>query len=406
MRESGDGVPRKPALVFVWPQYTWHHMEQVRAVADRLKHSHRVLAVQVATSSHKYAWPELALEGRGFEVVTLFPGRKAEDLKPYQIFSALLSIAWTYRPVTFFISRMDLAETIAASWLLWLVRRPAFAMMDAKFDDRPRTILRELIKATVVLPYRGAIVAGKRPLEYYAFLGIPRERIQIGYGRVSIDRVREDAGVPAAPGGTAFEERHFTIVARFVPEKNLPMALDAYRIYRQLAKTPRPLHLCGSGEGDEPLRKKVRDEQIEGVVFRGFLPASEVARELGKSLALILPSTMEPWGLVVNEALAMGVPVLCSDNVGARDELVRTAVNGFVFEPDNAAGLAQLMLQVSEDRALWRRLAESAVATAGRGDAAGFADGICRALGLDAGSSDVASELGPVPVLVTTEGPQ
>jgi len=58
--------------------------------------------------------------------------------------------------------------------------------------------------------------------------------------------------------------------------------------------------------------------------------------------------------------LAMGVPVLVSDNCGARDLLVRSGVNGFVFEPDNAAGLAHFMAIVDEDIDEWTRLASGA----------------------------------------------
>ena len=64
---------------------------------------------------------------------------------------------------------------------------------------------------------------------------------------------------------------------------------------------------------------------------------------LRKSLALILPSTEEQFGFVVLEALALGIPVIVSENVGARDLHVRTGVNGFIFEPDNEKGLAFFM---------------------------------------------------------------
>src|SRR6185437_12034214 len=121
--------------------------------------------------------------------------------------------------------------------------------------------------------------------------------------------------------------------------------------------SPRELRFCGSGEKGEELAAEVRRRGIEGVRFLGFLQADEVARELNSALALILPSTHEPWGLVVNEALALGVPVLCSDAVGARDTLVRTAVSGFVFEADNPEGLAHLMHRLSNDAEEWRRLA-------------------------------------------------
>jgi glycosyltransferase involved in cell wall biosynthesis len=113
-----------------------------------------------------------------------------------------------------------------------------------------------------------------------------------------------------------------------------------------------------------------------GVEFAGFLGPEGVAKRLAGGLALVLPSTEEQWGLVVNEAVALGLPILCSDNVGARDTLVRTGLNGFVFEPGNDEGLAHLMHLVSEDEALWRRLAVGSRRLAPLGDVAQFVRGV------------------------------
>ncbi len=87
-----------------------------------------------------------------------------------------------------------------------------------------------------------------------------------------------------------------------------------------------------------------------------------------------MPSKEEQWGLVVNEALALGLPILCSDNVGARDSLVRTAVNGYIFEPDNIQGLAALMLRLASDESEWSRFAGASQDLAKLGDAARFAE--------------------------------
>jgi glycosyltransferase involved in cell wall biosynthesis len=77
----------------------------------------------------------------------------------------------------------------------------------------------------------------------------------------------------------------------------------------------------------------------------------------------------------------MGVPILCSDKVGARDSLVRTGVNGYVFEPDNADGLAYLMHRLSTDEDEWRRFAEASCRIAAKGDVNRFAEGVARAIG-------------------------
>ena len=230
------------------------------------------------------------------------------------------------------------------------------------------------------LPYHGAMVGGRRTVEYLRFLGFRRRKVVEGYDTVDIARIRDLAASPPAPDGTSFSDRHFTVVARLVPKKNISLAISAYALYRvQAGGGVRPLVIVGYGPLEDTLRDEA--EQTEGVRFEGFLQSDGVAGVLASSLAFILPSTEEQWGQVVNEALAMGVPVLCSDNVGARDSLIRTAVNGYVFEPDNAQGLAQLMLRIGADEDEWRRLAEACHDFAEAGDVSRFADATLALLG-------------------------
>jgi L-malate glycosyltransferase len=217
----------------------------------------------------------------------------------------------------------------------------------------------ELFKTVLYSPYHAALAAGQRTRAYLRFLGFPDERVFVGYDTVSVERIQRMAGNAAAPKGVPHSERHFTIIARFIAKKNIGLALEAYATYladRSRRRPPRPLYLCGSGELEDELRNKAAALRLEHVHFCGYQSEEGVARVLASSLALILPSIEEQHGLVVNEALAMGVPVLLSDNCGARDLLVRTGVNGYVFEPDNAAGLAHLMTMLDRDEGEWTRL--------------------------------------------------
>jgi len=93
---------------------------------------------------------------------------------------------------------------------------------------------------------------------------------------------------------------------------------------------------------------------------------------------LILPSTEEQFGQVVPEALAMGLPIIISANCGARDELVRTGVNGFVVESDNAEGMASFMLLLATDEALWRRMCIATARFMPHGDVTEFTNGVAK----------------------------
>jgi len=248
----------------------------------------------------------------------------------------------------------------------------------SKFDDYERRLMREVVKSIFFFPYIGGISSGKRARDYMRFLGIPAARVRTEYNTLSIDRIRRMAGVLPAPDGVPFEERHFIIVARFVPKKNLAMALDAYSQYAKIAQEKlKPLHLCGAGPMEAELRAKVAELGLtDQVVFRGFLQTDDIARALGHSLALLLPSIEEQFGNVVIEAQAMGLPVIVSDNCGARDALVRSGVNGFIVEPDNPVGLSFFMSTIAGDRELWVRMCSEARASAHLGDVCAFAKGV------------------------------
>jgi glycosyltransferase involved in cell wall biosynthesis len=213
------------------------------------------------------------------------------------------------------------------------------------------------------------------------FLGLSSDRVVSEYNTLSIDRIREAAGGPPAPGGAPFADRHLTIVARLVPKKNLSTALEAYALYASTTHDPRPLHLCGSGPLEYTLRSQAEALGIaDRVIFRGFLQSNDIARVLGQSLALLLPSVEEQFGNVVIEAQAMGLPVILSDNCGARDKLVRSGRNGFVVEPDNPEGMAYFMSLLSEDETTWARFAIASAASAPQGDAARFAEAVAKLL--------------------------
>ena len=104
---------------------------------------------------------------------------------------------------------------------------------------------------------------------------------------------------------------------------------------------------------------------------------------MGTALDLILPSTEEQFGNVVIEAQALGLPVLISDVCGARDNLVKTTVNGFIFEPDNPAGLAWFMKLLNDNNELWKSMCIQAQQFSLKGDVVMFSRAVQDLINLD-----------------------
>jgi glycosyltransferase involved in cell wall biosynthesis len=139
-------------------------------------------------------------------------------------------------------------------------------------------------------------------------------------------------------------ERYFLYVGRFAAEKNLFRLLEAFKLYRgSSGDRPWDLVLVGSGPDRQAIDEYIRRNDVPGVVFSGFRQIGELPAFYALAGCLVLPSLSETWGLVVNEAMAAGLPVLVSERCGCVPELVHPGLNGYVFDPLDVEELARLM---------------------------------------------------------------
>ena len=135
----------------------------------------------------------------------------------------------------------------------------------------------------------------------------------------------------------------FLYVGRYVEEKGISDLISAYKAYRSKARHPWPLYCAGTG----PLKPLLTG--VDGVTDLGFidpqhLPA--VMRRYGG--VFVLPSRVEPWGVVLQEAAAAGCPLICADSSGAGVHLLQDGHNGLRFAAAQPDQLAECMLQLAE----------------------------------------------------------
>lgn len=197
----------------------------------------------------------------------------------------------------------------------------------------------EILKRWWIHRYvHAGFVAGTASRDYQIKLGIPPERIWSPY-----DVVDNDFFACESHKITAAADEHrsqlnlprefFLFVGRLVHEKNLPILLRGYAAYRVRTKAPWPLYLIGDGPMRQELALLSRELGEAGIVWLGSKRQAELPQYLSLASALVLPSKSETWGLVVNEAMASGIPVLVSKNCGCSVDLVHTGKTGFTFEP-------------------------------------------------------------------------
>jgi len=372
---SNESDRAELSVMFLWTQFGPYHVDRCEAVAAA-RQRWSIVGLELESDSREhYLWN--ATPARGFVKRTLAATRPDTAAGRLRRVAHVVQTGVSVGARHNFLCHYERIEVFVLAVILRLLGRRVYAMADSKFDDRARTPWREALKRLFFVPYHGALVSGRRARAYVAFLGMARRPVVEGYDTVSIERVRSLADVAPAPGGTPFAERRFVVISRFVAKKNLPLAIAAYDLYRRrVGAAARDLVVVGSGPLEAALKADVCQRKLNGVTFTGFLQADGVARQLGKALALILPSFEEQWGLVVNEALALGVPVLCADNVGACDTLVRNSINGHVFAADDADVLAAHMERLAGDEPHWRALATGALERASAGDVSHFVEGV------------------------------
>lgn len=211
--------------------------------------------------------------------------------------------------------------------------------MDNQWLGRPKQWLGAFTSRLYLHPICDAVfVSGERQAIFAHKLGFSQGRILRGVYSCDHEKF---AKIHFERKKSLSEPHSFVFVGRFSPEKGVDVLVDAYRRYREAASDPWPLKCYGSG----PLQHLIQD--LEGIECKGFCQPDDLPKELSMASCLLLPSTFEPWALVVHEAAAAGMSVIVSDAVGASVHLVQNGYNGYIVEAGNAGELTQAMLRYS-----------------------------------------------------------
>jgi glycosyltransferase involved in cell wall biosynthesis len=152
--------------------------------------------------------------------------------------------------------------------------------------------------------------------------------------------------------GLENEPPYFLASARFIRRKNILGLLEAYHQYTKqvVFKGSKPWRLIvlGDGEDKPEITNLIKNLSLDGVTLAGIQPYEILPVYYGYASAFIHPALQDQWGLVVNEAMATGLPVLVSKQSGCAEDLVLDGVNGFQFDARNPTELAELMVKFSQ----------------------------------------------------------
>ena len=332
-----------------------YHLARLRALAARLERDGgRLIAYETASAERLYPWRRSDRD-EPFEWVTLFPDRALETIPDATCARAMTEALERDEPDALGVVGYWRPESMAM--LRWARRskRPAILMSESQAIDHPRVWWKEAIKRRRVRRFSAGLVGGPRHRDYLVDLGLPRDRIVLGYNAVDNEHYAERSeaarnapegrrGLPAAP--------YFLAVNRFATEKNLPRLVRAFGEYRRSTRREHAweLVLCGDGPAAAEVETAVRESGFGAAIHRpGFLQADELSRWYGFASAFVHPSLMEPWGLVVNEAAACGLPLLVSERAGCVETLVPApeGTTGARFDPRDVEQIAERLAWIS-----------------------------------------------------------
>lgn len=218
-------------------------------------------------------------------------------------------------------------------------------------QDHTRVWWKEKLKSRLVAKFSAVAATGQRSAEYIESLGISKEKIfQVGnvVDNNHFAAFRSGLGPDTKKTRESLQlpKTYFLTVCHLAPEKSLEFLLEAYRRYRDQGGAW-DLVILGDGPERNKLETIIHTKSIAGVSIRGWVSYDDLPPFYGLASCFILPSLSEPWGLVVNEAMACGLPILVSDRCGCLPELCHDGVNGFSFDPKEGDLLTKRMLDIS-----------------------------------------------------------
>ncbi len=242
----------------------------------------------------------------------------------------------------------DLSQWVA-SWWAKKHRVARILHADSWWGDRPRPWYKEFFKKHLFIRpvFDAAFVPGIRGFEYIKSLGIPGEAIWKGLYVVDNDHFFRGA-LQARQQPQKYRtlhslpENYFLAASRLSPEKNLERLFQSFSQYRNQGGTW-SLVVVGTGPQADFLRNSANSLAGDSIILAGWQQYEALSAYYGLAKCFILPSISEPWGLVVNEAMAAGLPVLVSNRCGCQPDLCKRGINGFNFDPLDVRNLAQLM---------------------------------------------------------------
>lgn len=340
-------------LAIIFDNFGPYHYVRLNAVAKITE----TIGIELFGKSYDYAWIYKPKQVH-FSHFTLFPELNSQNVTPKELRERINSILDKINPDVIAIN--GYSEKSALFTLKWCLKngKKTILMSDSTEYDFNRTFFREYIKSKLLSLYSSALVGGYRHVKYLNKLGFNEKNIFNCYDVVDNDYFSSNVEMLRKDDVTLRKKyklpKNFILVnARLIPKKNLLGIIKAYDIYQKKINDPYYLVIIGDGVLRDNLIKLINELNLSNkVMLTGYIQYEELPVYYATAKFLILASLSEQWGLVVNEAMASGLPVIVSERCGCSPELVKNNINGYTFNPKNIQELCEKMMLISKNERL------------------------------------------------------
>lgn len=231
-------------------------------------------------------------------------------------------------------------------------------------DIRKRRWVIDRAKKRFVERSTAFLVPGSAARQYLLHLGVHESQIYLAPNAVDNDFYKHHAHHAREHASEIrskldLPERYFVCVGRIVSEKGVFDLLRAYeRLTGEIQKDV-GLVFVGDGAVRMQLEEAAAKVATGRIRLLGFLHREQLASIYALAEALVFPTHTDTWGLVVNEAMACGLPIVVSDVAGCASDLVRQDWNGFVLPPHDIEKWSEALRLIATERELMRTMSRN-----------------------------------------------